>query len=414
MHEQQRAGVAVGEQRLNGLHIARGRRVADDVDRVRARPRRGQHGIELRTQAFAEFGEFDAGQRRRIRRHHAGAAAIGHQRQVLVIGAAKARERLGRQEQLLQRVDAQHAGTSDRSIEDHVRSGERAGVRGRRLQALAGAARLHHDHRFVARSGACRRHELAWRFDRLDVKQDGARVRVARQVVEQVAEVDVGVFAERHHVREADLPALRPVEHRGDERTRLRHEGHVAGQCVGVSEARVQPKVRAQQAEAVRAEHAQQARPRGLAHGLLLRRAQAGAHHDRGARAEAGEFVDQADHAARRRADHRQVGHARQVGNAGEDHLPVERGVVRVDGVDRAFERARAQVAPDRRADAAAAIGSADDDDGMRIQQLVEMADAHAARGKNRDREYAGPHPRRLMRVKSPDGPGLSGRAARL
>ena len=63
---------------------------------------------------------------------------------------------------------------------------------------------------------------------------------------------------------------LRPVEHRGDERARLRDEGDVAGQRIGVREARVQAEARRQQADAVRAEHAQQVRPGGVEHRLLL------------------------------------------------------------------------------------------------------------------------------------------------
>jgi hypothetical protein len=75
-------------------------------------------------------------------------------------------------------------------------------------EAVAGAPGLDHDHRLVARGGARGRHELARRLDRFDVEQDGARARIAGQVVEQVAEVDVGVLAQRHHVREADARDL--------------------------------------------------------------------------------------------------------------------------------------------------------------------------------------------------------------
>ncbi len=93
----------------------------------------------------------------------------------------------------------------------------------------SGPPRLHHDHRLVARRGPGGRHELARRLHRLHVEQDGAGARVAREVVEHVAEVDVGAAPERDHVREAHLPAPRPVEHGGDEAGRLRDEGHGAG-----------------------------------------------------------------------------------------------------------------------------------------------------------------------------------------
>ena len=100
-----------------------------------------------------------------------------------------------------------------------VSLGERAGVRRRRLDAAAGATGLDDDHRLVARRRARRRHELARRLDRFDVEQDRPRVGVAGEMIEQVAEVDVGALAHRDQRREADPARLGPVEHGGDERT---------------------------------------------------------------------------------------------------------------------------------------------------------------------------------------------------
>ena len=48
------------------------------------------------------------------------------------------------------------------------------------------------------------------------------------------------MLAERDHVREADAARVGPVEHRGDERARLRDEGELAGQRVGMREAGVE------------------------------------------------------------------------------------------------------------------------------------------------------------------------------
>ena len=150
--------------------------------------------------------------------------------------------------------------------------------------------------------------------------------------------------------------------------------------------------MRRQQAEAVGAEHAQQVRPRGVERRLLLRRAQAGGHDDRGARAEAAELGDQAGHRGRRRAQDGQVGRLRQVGDAAGELHAVERRVLRIDAEDRAGKRAGAQVAPDRRADAARTVGCADDGDRARLEQPVEMADAHRAAapsGRDRDLQHA-------------------------
>ena len=293
---------------------------------------------------------------------------------------AQMRQRLGGDEQVVQRVDAQHAGAADRGVVDQVGAGERAGVRGRGGLALRRAAGLDDEHRLVARRRARGRHELARLLDRLDVEQDRARARVARQPVEHVAEIDVGMLAERDEVREADAAAARPVEHRGDERARLRDEGQAAGFDIRVREARVQLRMRRQQAEVVGAEDTQQVRPRGVEHGLLLRGVEARGEHDRRARAALAKRGDEAGHGSRRRRDHRQLGRGRQAGHVGITRLAVELLVLRVHRPARAGEAAVTQVAPDRRADAVRPNTGADQGYRRRIEQGIEMADAHDGR----------------------------------
>ena len=197
-------------------------------------------------------------------------------------------------------------------------------MRGGRALTLLRTTSFNHDHRLVARRSARRRHELARRFDRLDVQQDGARSWVAGQVVQHVAEVHVGVLAQRDEVREADGSGARPVEHRGHQRARLRNEGQLAGRGIGVREAGIQADVRRQQADAVGAQDAQQVRAGGVQHGFLLRRVQPGSQYHRGARSECAQLADQARHRRWRRADHGQLGNGRQVSGACKDRLPVE------------------------------------------------------------------------------------------
>jgi hypothetical protein len=203
----------------------------------------------------------------------------------------------------------------------------------------------------------------------------------ACQVIEQVAEIDIGAFAERHHQREADAPRLRPVQDRGDERAGLRDEGDVAGECVGVRKGGVQADVRRQQADAVRSEDPQQEWPGGVERHLLLRCAEPGGHHDRGARPEPAELGDQLGHCRRGRADDREVGNLRQIVHPGVDDLAVERRVARIDCEDRARVSARAEVAPHGGADAAGAVRGADDDDRLRLEESVEVANAHGIQG---------------------------------
>ena len=376
--EQQRAGVLrVLGQRVQRIHIALRRRVADDVDRVAARPVGGQHLVEVADEAVAQLGQRHAVRGGGIGRHHAHAAAVGQDGHLVADGRLEARQDLGRQEQLFQAVHAQHAGAGDGGVDHVVGAGQRAGVRGGGLLALLAAASLDHDHRLVARRRACGRHELARLVHRFDVQQDGARVGVVGQVVEHVAEVDVGMLAQRHEVREADLPRLGPVEHGGDQRARLRHEGQFARPRRNVREAGVEPGVRRQQAHAVGAQNAHQRGPGGVQHGLLLLRRQAGAddHHRLGAAPR--QLFDQVHHRAGRRADHGQFGRLGQVGHAGVAALARQRLVLWVDREHGAGKAAGAHVVPQRAADGEGPLGRADDGHGLRVEQGIEIADAH-------------------------------------
>ncbi len=105
-----------------------------------------------------------------------------------------------------------------------------------------------HQRRFAARRGARGRHELARIAQVLDVEQDRAGGAIAGEVVEHVAEVDVGRIAERDEMREADAARVRPVQHPGHQRARLRDEGDPARQRAAVGDAGVQAQAGRQQA----------------------------------------------------------------------------------------------------------------------------------------------------------------------
>ena len=186
--------------RFQCLDIALGRGVADDVDRIRVRPVGWQYRIELRDGRHRQLSQRNPCVRSRVGGHDARAAAVGQHRQLVGPVRTESRQRLRSQEQIVQRVDAQHARARNRRLVDHIRACHGAGVRCRCALALERAAGLDHDDRLVARSRACRRHELARRIDRFDVEQDGPGVGVTRQIVQYIAKVDVGVFAERHQM----------------------------------------------------------------------------------------------------------------------------------------------------------------------------------------------------------------------
>ena len=150
---------------------------------------------------------------------------------------------------------------------------------------------------------------------------------------------------------------LGPVEHRGDQRARLRDEGDVAGQRVGVREAGVQARGAASAGpRQFGPEDAQQVRPRGVERGLLLRGVERrpSSRSPRACQARRVRSTRPARWPAACRSRPGRAPAGRSAARA-KTGAPSSVRVLRVDGVDRPGEAAGAQVAPDRGADAAGA-----------------------------------------------------------
>src|SRR5437764_15465894 len=94
-------------------------------------------------------------------------------------------------------------------------------------------------------------------------------MRVSPEKVDDVAEVDIGGVAERDEMAEPDILAVRPVEDHGAERARLADEGNAALFRAGMGEAGIEADAGYEQADAVRAKHAQQIRSCRIEHRLL-------------------------------------------------------------------------------------------------------------------------------------------------
>ena len=131
-------------------------------------------------------------------------------------------ERLGAVEQFAKIRYPQHAGALKRGIVDRVRAGQRAGVGRSGLRALRHAAGFDDDDRLDSRSRARRRHELARVLDRFDVEQNGVRLSIEREVIEQIGDVDVELVADRYDAGKADRALRRPVDHAGGDGAGLR------------------------------------------------------------------------------------------------------------------------------------------------------------------------------------------------
>ena len=178
---------------------------------------------------------------------------------------------------------------------------------------------------------------------------------LGREIVEHVAEIDIGHVAERDDMREADAARRRPIEHRGDHRAGLADEGDVARRRREMRKARVEPDAGHDDADAVRPDEAQQMRPRGVEHGLLQRAArfaqfaEPGGDHDSGPGAARAEFGDEARHRVGRRGDDREIGRLRQARDVRiHRHAVRASGVMRVDQQQLAGKPGAAQVAQRR------------------------------------------------------------------
>ena len=138
--------------------------------------------------------------------------------------------------------------------------------------------------------------------DRLDVEQDRARVAVGREIVEQVAEVDVGHVAERDEMREADAARLRPVEHAVTSAPDWDTKAMLPGGGAVCAKLALSPIAGHEHADAVRAEDAQQMRARSVEHRLLhappvlAGLAEAGGDHDSRPGAARAQFGDEPGH----------------------------------------------------------------------------------------------------------------------
>ena len=125
----------------------------------------------------------------------------------------------------LEQIDAQDAAIAEERIERGVQAGERAGVRARKRFAERGAPELVGDDRLsrgvrLARCGS----EPIGVAHRLEKQQDHARLGVLHQQLDQLADTEVGLVADRHQLREAEAVRRAARQHRAEHRAALRDE----------------------------------------------------------------------------------------------------------------------------------------------------------------------------------------------
>ena len=110
----------------------------------------GQDGVELGEEIGLKLGERPSGLHEVVHGEHAGAAAIGHDQELVAGNRLQAGQGLRRREQIFEVLDPHEPGAAEGCGDRGVAAGERAGMRRRGLGRGFAPSGLDHDHRLGA------------------------------------------------------------------------------------------------------------------------------------------------------------------------------------------------------------------------------------------------------------------------
>ena len=170
------------------------------------------------------------------------------------------------------------------------------------MRALRHAARFDDDDRLDPGGGARRRHELAGVLDRLDVEQDGLRLFIQREVIEQIGDIDVELVADRNDAGKADGALRRPIHHARGDGAGLRDQRQISRRRHMRGKARIETDAGHHDAEAIRTDQPHAVFLRGPLRRVRQRTrtvAEPGTDDDRTRRAATASLVDQARRSVR-------------------------------------------------------------------------------------------------------------------
>jgi hypothetical protein len=184
---------------------------------------------------------------------------------------------------------------------------------------------------------------------------------------------------------ESELVGARPVQHCRRQRAGLGDEGQLARACIDMREARVQANAGNEQPDAIRAQDAQAVRLCGIEHGRYGRPpvvqrggVESGRQYRHRTCSEGPQLGNQLRYRLRGRADHRQVGRPGQLVDGAIGTLAGHGRVAQVHRPDRALEPTGKHVTYDRGTDAVGSVRRANDRDGMRLHELLQIARTQA------------------------------------
>ena len=236
-----RVDAGIGDQRGQRRLVGRGRRRAEQVDRVGdARlgrdHLRGAPAPSRRRAAAAQPGGLA-----RVGAENAETARVRQHRDTVAARQRLRREENGGVEQLFERAQPQHAGLPEERVDRRVGAGERGRVRAGGARAGATRSAPHRKDRLRARDPAGDAGELARVPERLQVEEDQIGRVVLLPVLEQVVRRDVGLVPDREEARQAEPARVGLLEQRETERAALRRERDAARREAAAREGRVQP-----------------------------------------------------------------------------------------------------------------------------------------------------------------------------
>jgi hypothetical protein len=226
--DQDRVDRRIGQHNLGRLDEPLRQGVVEQIDRIDVRSWR-QGRVQPRDRLAIERREDTAAHQQRIGGDDGRTARVGQDRQPRPPGQTSRRQELGDVEDIVELARADHARALEGGPIDRVLGHHGAGARGCNPGGLAETAGLVSDDRLGAGEGPCGRHEPPGVTDRLDVENDRAGVRLAVEVVDEIAK-DIEQVADGNERRKADALLRRPVDDGVAEPSGLRNEGDVADQ----------------------------------------------------------------------------------------------------------------------------------------------------------------------------------------
>ena len=207
-----------------------------------------------------------------------------------------------------------------------------------------------------------------------------ARVlRIARQHVETVSDIDIRHIAERDDLREADIVLRRPVDQRSRDGAGLRQQRDIAWPGCHMREPGIELHWRDHQAQRVRPDDAEKGGLGGVEHRLaqsVLAR-QPGGDDDCRPRALVSEFAHDTGNRLGRRYDHPQIGNTWQIRRLRIAAPTGDFSVLRIDRPDLALEAAADDVVEDDTADRAVAHRCAEHGNRLGGERMFKIPDRH-------------------------------------